>query len=373
MNEINIARTIASMRKEKGLTQEELANFMGVTKASVSKWETGQSYPDIFLLPQLATFFNISLDELLGYEPQMTEDDIRKLYKELAIEFTQQPFDEVMGRCRDITRKYYSCFPLLLQMGVLYLNYGYYTVEGLDEEQKTSVVAEAKEHFIRVKEHSNDMDLQCLATHLIGHSELLLGNPEEVVSLFEGAKGKVPSSNELLLSQAYQMMGKEKEAKTELQRSIYDNIMMLVGIIPSYMALCTEDAAHFEEICRRASEIINLWGVKKLAPAVVVQFYLGAAAGYMAIYKSDKALDMLEEYVELAINDFFPLVIKGDAFFSLVEFDDVPPFGAAEVPRDDNSIKQSLVDGMVNNPAFEALYENPRFKSMANKLTNNLK
>ena len=58
MNEIIIARTIVNMRKEKGLTQEELANFIGVTKASVSKWETGQSYPDIFLLPQLAMIFN---------------------------------------------------------------------------------------------------------------------------------------------------------------------------------------------------------------------------------------------------------------------------------------------------------------------------
>lgn len=53
-------------RKEKGITHEKLAEYIGVSKASVSKWESGQSYPGILLLLELATFFNISVDELLG-------------------------------------------------------------------------------------------------------------------------------------------------------------------------------------------------------------------------------------------------------------------------------------------------------------------
>ena len=77
MKEINIARTIINKRKEKGLTQEELASYIGVSKAAVSKWEIGQRYPDITFLPQLATFFNISIDELMGYEPQMSKEDKR--------------------------------------------------------------------------------------------------------------------------------------------------------------------------------------------------------------------------------------------------------------------------------------------------------
>ena len=76
--EINIGKKINLKRKEKGMTQEELANYMGVSKAAISKWESGQSYPDITLLPILATFFNVSIDELIGYEPQMTEEDIRE-------------------------------------------------------------------------------------------------------------------------------------------------------------------------------------------------------------------------------------------------------------------------------------------------------
>lgn len=69
MNKLNFSRTITKLRHERNITQEELAAFVGVTKASVSKWETAQSLPDILLLPVLASFFDISIDELIGYEP----------------------------------------------------------------------------------------------------------------------------------------------------------------------------------------------------------------------------------------------------------------------------------------------------------------
>ena len=71
MKEINIAKMIAKKRKEKKITQDELAKYLGVSKAAISKWETGQSYPDITFLPILASYFNVSIDELIGYEPQM--------------------------------------------------------------------------------------------------------------------------------------------------------------------------------------------------------------------------------------------------------------------------------------------------------------
>lgn len=59
MNGLNIGKCIIRKRKEKGITQEQLADYMGVSKASVSKWETGQSYPDIVILPKMAAYFKL--------------------------------------------------------------------------------------------------------------------------------------------------------------------------------------------------------------------------------------------------------------------------------------------------------------------------
>jgi len=105
MKEINIARMLVVKRREKGITQDELAVYMGVSKASVSKWETEQSYPDITFLPRLAAYFNISIDELMGYAPQMDRTDIKRLYLRLARDFAEKPFVAVLAECREIVKK----------------------------------------------------------------------------------------------------------------------------------------------------------------------------------------------------------------------------------------------------------------------------
>lgn len=68
MNDIKINRNIATFRKIKGVTQEDLAGVMKVSSQAVSKWERGKCCPDITLLPELARYFGISVDELIGYE-----------------------------------------------------------------------------------------------------------------------------------------------------------------------------------------------------------------------------------------------------------------------------------------------------------------
>lgn len=60
-----IGKRIASLRKEKGLKQEQLAEMLGVSGQAVSKWENDQTCPDITLLPKLAQILGISVDELL--------------------------------------------------------------------------------------------------------------------------------------------------------------------------------------------------------------------------------------------------------------------------------------------------------------------
>lgn len=82
MREI-LARNISLYRKELGLTQEFLAEKLGVTFQAVSKWETGQAIPDTMLLPKLAHSLNIGIDRLLGYSAfaddiSCYENDYRK-------------------------------------------------------------------------------------------------------------------------------------------------------------------------------------------------------------------------------------------------------------------------------------------------------
>ena len=73
------ADNLKTMRKQREITQEDLAGFLGVTFQAVSKWERGESYPDITLLPALANFFGVTLDELMGMENLRNGEDPEKV------------------------------------------------------------------------------------------------------------------------------------------------------------------------------------------------------------------------------------------------------------------------------------------------------
>ena len=69
--DMTIGKRICLLRKEKGLTQEELASHMGVSPQAVSKWENDQTCPDISALPKLAGLLGVSVDELLSGKQEL--------------------------------------------------------------------------------------------------------------------------------------------------------------------------------------------------------------------------------------------------------------------------------------------------------------
>lgn len=73
MKKQTLGMMISSLRKEKGMTQLELAEKMGVTDKAVSKWERDLSLPDINSIPKLAEIFDISVDELMQVKTEMRE------------------------------------------------------------------------------------------------------------------------------------------------------------------------------------------------------------------------------------------------------------------------------------------------------------
>ena len=74
----NIGEFLAILRKSKGMTQQEAANWLGVSNKTVSSWETGASCPDISMLPALAELYGVTCDELLRGEQISAEESPEK-------------------------------------------------------------------------------------------------------------------------------------------------------------------------------------------------------------------------------------------------------------------------------------------------------
>ena len=79
---IYLSENIKRLRLQRNLTQENLAEFLGVTFQSVSRWERAEGYPDITMLPEIANFFKVSIDELLGVNKAEVEQEILKALEE---------------------------------------------------------------------------------------------------------------------------------------------------------------------------------------------------------------------------------------------------------------------------------------------------
>ncbi len=84
-----LAESLKKYRILKDLTQEEVGSYLGITPQSVSKWERGECYPDITLLPALANIFETSIDLLMGMDTIRSEETIDNIHS-TATDFQRQ-------------------------------------------------------------------------------------------------------------------------------------------------------------------------------------------------------------------------------------------------------------------------------------------
>lgn len=176
--EVKIAENIRAQRKKRDLTQEQLAEAMGVTVGAVSKWEKGISVPDIGLIMELADFFETSVDVLLGYEWRQQSQS--KAVEEIRLLRRERRFPEGIRAAEKALKKYPNSFEVVYQSALLY----YLIMDG-------GHAARAQELFRRSR-------------------ELIDQNPYPEVSL-------VTIDNQIALCYAY--MNRHEEAVEQLKKN----------------------------------------------------------------------------------------------------------------------------------------------------------
>ena len=110
--ENKLAENIRSYRKDLGLTQEQLAEKLGVTLGAVSKWERGGSEPDLGIIMELAGLFNVSVDALIGYSMRGSDADDEAVRIEELVH--RIPFEELAKEYDKALRRFPNHFRLVL-------------------------------------------------------------------------------------------------------------------------------------------------------------------------------------------------------------------------------------------------------------------
>ncbi len=362
MSPLRLSENIITLRKKKGITQEELASFLGVTKASVSKWETRQSYPDILLLPQLASYFDVSIDELLGYEPQLSPEQIKRCYIDLSSEFASMPFEEVVDKSKALVKKYYSCYDLLFHMALLWINHFMLTDNSEKQRELLEAAVELCDHII---ESCSSLALRSDTTILKSVANLQLSRPQEVIDALEPieeSKRHMVQSDSLLI-QAYKMIGDLANAELYSQVKVYTNLVELVGSSIIMMSLHMEDYEACIATISRITQVIDAYDLESLHPNITLQFYFQTAIFYAIHQRENEALSMLESFVRGTL-DFLDegIALHGDQYFSLIDqwfqrFPNTAP------PRNTKVILDSLIPAL-EHPMLSTLFASDRYKHL---------
>ncbi len=117
---MKINQVIREKRKELSLTQEQIADFLGVSTPAVNKWEKGSTYPDITLLPALARLLKIDLNTLMSFNDDLTDIEIENFVHEVDKTVQEQDYDTAFQKAINKIHEYPTCEKLIYSV-ILYL------------------------------------------------------------------------------------------------------------------------------------------------------------------------------------------------------------------------------------------------------------
>ncbi len=164
-----LGANIKEYRLKKGYTQEQLAYELGVSSQTVSRWETGNTYPDIVMLPIIAELFETTIDNLMGY----TKECSTKEREDFFVEVSKLETSKRIMRHREMLQKYPNDTYLQFSLaGLLYKLVKKW--DDIEAEQELRLLC------YRIL-HSNLPDMQCGAKRLLALISAKNGEVEEAM------------------------------------------------------------------------------------------------------------------------------------------------------------------------------------------------
>lgn len=196
---MQIGEIIRKYRKERNMTQEEMANRLGVTAPAVNKWENGNSMPDIMMLAPIARLLEISLDTLLSFQDELTPEEITHFIYETTEQLKNRPYDEAFQWSKKIIEQYPNCKDLIWQIAVL-----------LDAKRLTEEVPNSESY--------DDYIVNCYTRALESENEIIRNHAADSLFGFYSRKEQYDKSEEYL--SYFSLQNPERKFK---QAQIYSN------------------------------------------------------------------------------------------------------------------------------------------------------
>ncbi|MCL2771815.1 MAG: helix-turn-helix domain-containing protein [Oscillospiraceae bacterium] len=276
----DFGETLKRIRKQKDMTQEQLAEYLNISPQSVSKWETNLTLPDITMIPILANMFDVTTDMLLGVDIDAKEKRIDTIRKEASNYLSNKQYDEAEKLLRAGLKEYPNSHILMYSLvSALSSNESHYYRDFNDEEKKiiekegkifplgSKVLLEegkiVREEVITLSERilaecTDDILRHLAIQHLCG-TYASMGELEKAKSFAEKMPSKIFSRNNLITQT---LMGTERY--NHLQNEILTDILSALNYIDGLMYTTLDDGTEpynsdeLIELHHKIIDIINI-------------------------------------------------------------------------------------------------------------------
>ncbi len=289
----SLAIHIQEGRARIGITQEELAKSLEITKAAVSKWECGQSMPDITLLPKLASLFQTSIDDLLGYAPVASPQQT----SEAIAEVTSMMDDDPAGasvRALELAHLFWSDAMFVRQMAMLLYAQSLFsdTENGRSslcvDPDFSKVIETLLRRVIQLdpQGESHEMDLQSLCMVLAS-----TGREGEAIGLIGERIPKKPNTAAVTMAGIQMRAEDNAAARTTLKRQLLFSLLEATSCIQTLTGCA--GIADLETLVVLAEGLQKPEHFSSLSPTLLVILHLELASKLAAQSDNVKALDEL--------------------------------------------------------------------------------
>jgi transcriptional regulator with XRE-family HTH domain len=297
MDKLSIGEVIFKLRKEKGITQDQLGNFMGVSTAAVSKWESGISYPDITLLPTLATFFNVSIDKLMNFKIELSDDEVMKIFSECEALFSKGELDNAIDKSKMYLSKYPGSYYLKLRIGLLFLMYSW---KKNSEEECKNTIGYVIGLFEDVAQNCSRIELVEAALFQLGALYPSIEEEDKAIEVLNKIHKSQCDPN-IMLASIYIQKNELKKGRellqTKLYKSINDITIVCAGLVNSYMK-DEKDLNMIEKYYNLSISIQKLISPKGNSSLGLSMEYLYFAEAYLKFNEKEKAIEMLQNMLQ---------------------------------------------------------------------------
>ena len=234
---MNIGNKIRELRKQRGITQEQLAESIGISFQAVSKWENNIALPDIALVPVLASYFGVSMDELFDFNLKEIEHAVR-IITEKAYQYRESNPAESRRILEEGLKKYPE--------NDILLNNLIYVLDYSVKPDETIAIAS------KLIEKTNQNDVKYDALRFLAYAYKAKGDLESA----EAAIEQIPEIYFTKLTEkAYLLSGKAKFEAAEKQKWIsFENLLQMMWKLAEYY----EENGKIDKAIAETKKALNL-------------------------------------------------------------------------------------------------------------------